>query len=469
MQTFLLLEFLFLFFVALLIVAVDADDALGGTGPDGDVNTPPAYIPIQKDKWAMQFNDAEPFTFENLNFFFNLEVSTWIQPGQAHLELYTSPECKDGGPSGLPGSGSLQTLGFENQHSIIDVVDPVSIPWTDTANFQKDGKAISVPIRLNKEIANNAEVYETYVDSAGLSQARAQFCARISLRTLDPVNPMEANFMEHLITLDFLFSPIGFTLITGASVIAADKTNAADRNDENPYDACCGGGIEGYLCDPTDGTPVDPTTTIFKQGELIHACVKPIQQALDDGVVMSSIKEFTWTRDSVDTNGEAADLSQTAIANRAEATNALSFYSPTDCWRQPYCTFNTFLASPFFFDGSVMISGTGSANMIYLGGTVEGAYNRERELVELPVTFTIRKHTNQLTNKNGRVLSAAEQQERRTQDDASNEGAFDLQVQLEGTTAQVFGQASSGGSDVSSMKTVMMLLTSCAGLLLLRS
>jgi len=471
-----LFELLFLLFFSIVIVDVvvvvtaEQDDttAPDASAPAPDVDAP--YIPIQKDKWAMDFSQ-ERMTYEDLNFMFDFDVSSWIQPGQVHLELYKSPECKDGGPSGLPGSGTLQVLGFENQPFIIDVVDPVSIPWTDTANFKKDGKTVTVPIRLNSEIANNADVYTVYVDEDGKTQARAEFCARISLRTLDPLYPTEANFMEHIITLDFKFSPLGFQLIQGASIAAADLTKAAGRNDENPY-AALGGGMEGYLCNPVDGSLVDATTTIFRQGELIHACVKPIQQAIDDGVVMSSIKEFTWTRESTDQNGNnASPMSQNAISNREEAANALSFYSATDCWRQPYCTFNTFFASPFFFDGNVVISGTGSANMIYLGGTVEGAYNgRNRELnehererereVTVQVSFGM-KNKNGVSNKEEQ--QDQEQQQRRTQDDASNEGPFNLQVKLEGTEElSSFGNSSGAGTSsyTSSMKMSMLMVLS---------
>jgi hypothetical protein len=350
-----------------------------------------------KDKWSIF--DPPIWTYADLDFFIEIQVSNYIIPGQANVEIYSYDTCKDDGPSGLPGSGTLQTIGFvNNPQPDIDYtgVDNVSVLYSDPA-FNVIGKTIKIPISMDSAtIGTNNDVYSTYEDENGNTQGQMKFCVRYSLRTLNPIDPVEMNFREVLVTLDVKLSPNEFALITNADVIFKE----ADQFQENDLDSVFDGivfDLDGYICNPIDGTPLD-SSVVKIQGELIDICVKPTAVDRAKGIVMQSINSFTWTRN----NGQIS-------------SNGLTSYNASACILSEYCSFNTFLSSPFYFDGQGIVGGSGTASMVFQGNGNNGRQLRSRNL-EVHFNMNAAKRSLQDDNNNNN----------------NGDGLFDLQVNIAG-------------------------------------
>jgi hypothetical protein len=363
-----------------------------------------------KDKWSIF--DPPIWTYADLDFFIEIQVSNYIIPGQANVEIYSYDTCKDDGPSGLPGSGTLQTIGFvNNPQPDIDYtgVDNVSVLYSDPA-FNVIGKTIKIPISMDSAtIGTNNDVYSTYEDENGNTQGQMKFCVRYSLRTLNPIDPVEMNFREVLVTLDVKLSPNEFALITNADVIFKE----ADQFQENDLDSVFDGivfDLDGYICNPIDGTPLD-SSVVKIQGELIDICVKPTAVDRAKGIVMRSINSFTWTR-----NDASETRTQIAIENNGQiSSNGLTSYNASACILSEYCSFNTFLSSPFYFNGQGIVGGSGTASMVFQGNGNNGRQLRSRNL-EVHFNMNAAKRSLQDDNNNNN----------------NGDGLFDLQVNIAG-------------------------------------
>merc|ERR1711884_1018643 len=66
----------------------------------------------------------------------------------------------------------------------------------------------------------------------------------------------------------------------------------------------------------------DDRRTAFVQGEIVGVCVKPDQNGINDGVLMSSIDSFLWKRDD-DGNGSNV-ITQTAVESLDGSVHPLS-------------------------------------------------------------------------------------------------------------------------------------------------
>jgi hypothetical protein len=368
------------------------------------------------------------------------------------IEIYSYDTCKDNGPSGLPGSGTLQTIGFMNPQPDIDYSDwgdgdtdtITSVLYSDS-NFDVIGKTIKIPIALDsKTIGTNSDVYSTYEDTAGKTQGKMEFCVRYSLRTLNPNDPAEMNFREVLVTLDVILSPNSFTLNGAVVVDTADVNTVNDLPDKYDgvfFNLIC------YLCNPVTGNELIVGDNIITnvQGELIDICVKPTVEDRADGIVMNNIESFTWTRNDVSTI-----RTQIAVENGQPSTNGLSSYIPENCPFSEYCTFNTFLSSPFYFDGQGIVGGSGTATLTFEGSASPNAGRRQRQR-RMDVKFNIMDNNNSNmddndTNTNSNAKRSLQDNNNNNNNNNNGGGLFDLQVNIAGMDFNTNGQQAAAAS-----------------------
>ncbi len=95
-------------------------------------------------------------------------------------------------------------------------------------------------------------------------------------------------------------------------------------------------------------------SVFFKQGSLISVCVRPVNEAYAEGIVMDQISDFTWER----SNGTPLPVLQIAVVNGQPADNMLS-YAPS-CDNADYCRLSSMLIADFYISGGTA-TGFGSA------------------------------------------------------------------------------------------------------------
>lgn len=172
---------------------------------------------------------------------------------------------------------------------IKDVVANVYTPGTATLSFYFDVKALS----QNNEVV----IYD------GDEAATMEICVRFMLMTED--QNTEVNFIESLIKMTFDLTA-GFRL---EAFNVSPKLLEVTRG-EKSY------GADAFLCNPDTGEIYE--SNIFTQGNIISVCVKPNQEAIDDGLFLKSIDSFSWTREAV---------SQLAIVDGSQADDGLTLYT----------------------------------------------------------------------------------------------------------------------------------------------
>jgi hypothetical protein len=116
--------------------------------------------------------------------------------------------------------------------------------------------------------------------------------------------------------------------------------------------------VRGYEC---TGTPnkFDALTDAEKsrprnQGEIIHVCVTPEEEAKTDGIFMRSVDEFTFTCGDT--------IRQSAIEENKAGGNLLTTNTPADCKGAEVCRFSTILFAQFYATPGT-VAGQGTASM----------------------------------------------------------------------------------------------------------
>jgi hypothetical protein len=197
---------------------------------------------------------------------------------------------------------------------------------------------------------------ETTIDNQLTAQVR--FCVRFGLWTtpLGVTTPVEVNFIETLITL--------VVDLTDGFEIGAIDVEAKDRlvrTANQTYE------VRGYECSLTSELPLSQgeQERARNQGEIIHVCVTPKDEATQDGIFMRSIDDFAFTRDD--------GTRQVAIQDGAEAGNLLTSYNAATCTGAQFCRFSTILFAQFYATAGA-VGGEGVASMQFGGspGTVSG-------------------------------------------------------------------------------------------------
>jgi hypothetical protein len=280
-----------------------------------------------EEKWAIGENPT--FTYDSLDFTLTFAMTDFILAGQAKYTMYTK-QCKEGGTvlgsnSGLTG----QALDDTNNLARVDTV---------TMNQQA-----TISISVNPAtITSNTAVYSES-DKPGDVTAKVVFCVRFGLWTDD--SSAEVNFLETVITLDVDLSN-GFEIAS----IAVQPKDKLVRTAAQAYL------VEGYVC--TDEEIQGDLAAIRNQGAQIRVCVRPDEEARNDGIYMRRIDSFEWKRDS------PAPITQAAVVNGAAASNTLTdlFCAPGEL----VCNFVSILFASFYATPGA-VTGSGVASMQFGG------------------------------------------------------------------------------------------------------
>jgi len=362
-----------------------------------------------EEKWAIGENPA--FTYDSLDFTLTFAITDFIIPGQAKYTMYTQ-ECKEGGTelgigSGLTGSDLEDTTNDAR-------VETVTLDQSATIKISVDPTSIST----------NAQIY-TESDKPEDVTAKVVFCVRFGLYTDGFAE--EVNFLETVITLDVDLSS-GFEIAS----IAVQPKDKLVRTAAQAYL------VEGYVC--TDEEIQGDLAAIRNQGAQIRVCVRPDEEARNDGIYMRRIDSFEWKRDS------PAPITQAAVENGVAASNTL-----TDLFCVPgelVCNFVSILFASFYATPGA-VTGSGVASMQFGG---------DNTYIDMADGYQYKADGTKLS---GAEFFKMRRNLRQLQDDAevAATSEFDLSFDVDqGTTA--FDDTNSGASSIG---TMAMSLVAVAG------
>jgi len=202
-------------------------------------------------------------------------------------------------------------------------------------------------------MAQNPDLYtETNSETEGKG-AIMVFCVRFGLFTTGGDDGLEVDFLETVITLN-IDHQAGFE-VPALNVARKDKIQATATQTYT---------VEAKLCTGKGTTFAEKTTApddnTFNQGEAITVCVYPGAEAMQDGLTMESILDFTWSRDD-----DVTTLDQLAIVgSSAENDMGLTLYD--NCVSGDVCIFSTILLAQYYVEiGNV--DGSGQATLAFPG------------------------------------------------------------------------------------------------------
>lgn len=284
---------------------------------------------------AEKWNITGPvnFTYDRLEFSLTYEVSDFILDGMIAEQAYDE-DCAEGGK--IVGNGSLVTE---------------VIPDTSVIAGNGDGvREIQVNVTIDPTLIAQSPLYsEESIDNQMIATVR--FCHRFMLYTLSET-PIEVNFRETLVTLTIDLTD-GFAI---GALNVRDKDKLIQTANQ-AYE------VEGYQCDYSNEPLSELDLALSRnQGSIIRVCVRPNDEARNNGIFMRSIDSFVFERNY---GGSIGMVSQVAIENKEPADNLLTilYCEPGD----RICVFETILMATFFrLPGSV--EGSGLASMQFGDG-----------------------------------------------------------------------------------------------------
>ena len=363
-----------------------------------------------EEKWAI--GDNPTFTYDSLDFSLTFPITDFIVQGQAQYELYTSG-CKEegtvlGAGSGITGDPLIDTANTVSEST-------VTMDEAATINMSVDPTTIS----------GNADLYSEDT-TIGAVTAQVVFCVRFGLYA----GPEEVNFLETVITLDIDLSD-GFQI----GSIDVEPRDKLVRTAAQAYE------VEGYVCTDEE-LPADPAL-IRNQGAQIRVCVRPDQEARDDGIYMRRIESFTWSR-----NDGANPITQVAVEDALPASNTLTdlFCAPGEL----VCNFVSILFASFYATPGE-VTGAGVASMQFGGDNTyidlnDGLGGRQYNADNSLVTEFFKRRNLRSLQEEGEEAAAAE---------------FDLSFDVDQGTLPTFADSNSGASSVGTM--AMALIVAAAG------
>lgn len=313
------------------------------------------------DKWSIAEPAYEWTASANL-IELDYDVSTLMTDDNAVVKIYDG-DCGVG--------GNEIAAGFT------PVVTGLDGPVLSGTQFLVDGKTAELDLTLAlDQLAQNGDLYSEATDGDGAKSAVIVFCIRFGLYTTG-TSPLEVNFLENVITLNIDLTS-GFE-VAAFNVEPKDKIEAtATQTYTVDAKLCVGTGADFAA---VTAAPADET---FNQGEGITVCVYPGAEAQQDGLVMDSILDFTWTRDDDDVT-----LDQLAIVSSAAETNiGLTEYD--GCSSGYVCVFSTILLAQYYVSlGNV--DGSGQATLAFPNAAVrrlgESSDSKRKLQEEAPPTL----------------------------------------------------------------------------------
>jgi hypothetical protein len=294
---------------------------------------------------AQKWNLTEPTsTFDANTFSLMFPVTNFIVNGQAKYSLWTSPDCQSDGGTSLDTSTIFSAKALVPNAALINGTQDNSGVFSGRVaqiNITFDPQEISSAAAIadgiySQEVVNNQQT------------ATIKFCVRFGLWTTTAMNvqtPVEVNFLETLLTLTVDLTD-GFQI----GAVATEPKDRLVRTANQAYE------VNGYECSATSTDRLTQTerTRRRNQGEIIHVCVTPEEEAQTDGIFMRSIDDFAWTR--------GADIRQAAIEANREAGNLLTSYDYAACEGSLVCKFSTILFAQFYATAGP-VNGEGVASM----------------------------------------------------------------------------------------------------------
>mmetsp|Transcript_118455 Transcript_118455/g.177017 ORF Transcript_118455/g.177017 Transcript_118455/m.177017 type:complete len:380 (-) Transcript_118455:60-1199(-) len=284
---------------------------------------------------AEKWNVTDPeFSYSSLGFTLEFIVSDFILDDMISHQIFDY-NCAEGG-NAIPNTVLNPSLQAED------------IPVGEGDNPRR----VNATIVINPETVSDSIIYTENV-SGGQVTAQVRYCHRFMLTTKG-ASPIEVNFRETLITLNIDLTD-GFE-IGEISVAARDQLiETANQVYE----------VEGYQCN-FQNVPLTPAQRLISrsQGSIIRVCVRPDQNARDQGVYMRRIESFTWARDF---GGAIGSVTQEAIVDTRPAANQLTIlYCESG---NEICAFESILMA-FFYRNSGSVQGTGVASMQFGSTTI---------------------------------------------------------------------------------------------------
>jgi len=306
---------------------------------------------------AEKWNLTDPtFAYDSNTFNLTFPVTDFIGTGMANFSLWTAPGCQSDGGTSLTGDDV-----WSSAPRLVENSDLATGTSTDSGSFT--GRNATIVAAFDPQKVSTSVIYND-TSVTGQASAEIRFCMRFGLWTttaMGVTTPVEVNFLETLVTLTVDLTD-GFEI--GAINVA--PKNRLVRTANQAYE------VRGYECnannfDELTGTAKDRPRN---QGEIIHVCVTPEQEAITDGIFMRSVDEFAFTRGTT--------IRQSAVEANKAAGNLLTTYTPADCEGALVCRFSTILFAQFYATPG-QVSGLGTASMQF-GGTARRQLRSERDL-----------------------------------------------------------------------------------------
>ena len=287
--------------------------------------TEPRKLASLAEKWAISDNPA--FEYTSLAFDLDFTVSDFVLDEMATYQMFDR-NCAEGGNT-LSNSALISTMTPDN-----------------TPNGVGDNnRTMNVHVNIDSNvIATDSNVYrEEMVNNQVVGII--DFCLRFSLWTTT-ASPIEVNFREVIVTLTVDLTD-GFSIGT-LTVAPKDKII---RTANQVYE------VEAYQCNFANVALSEwELLQTRNQGSLVRVCVRPNEEARNDGIYMRSIDDFIFERDY---GGWIGLNQQIAIKDGKEADNLLTVLYCTS--GDAVCAFDTILMAIFYrLPGSVQGSGVAS-------------------------------------------------------------------------------------------------------------
>jgi len=267
----------------------------------------------------------------------------------------------------------------EATYGQIGILDSTENPITDEFVMDSLAYGVASPDALEfkfttvpKNMAKNNKITGLTVND----KSDMKFCVRIGLIAVDDSDSTknnEINFQETEVTLSVTMSG-GFDITSFAVAPKAKTSDAAAQTYQ----------VNAKLCDDAQQAPKDGGGK-FNQGAAIRVCITPDDKAIVDGVVMTTVDSFKWTRtysDDAVTGAVSPTVQDAVVINEGVSTlsnDGLSLYGDADKANaeQPQIVITSVLFAKFYeTDGTV--SADGSATMAFPTGPAAAAGTARR-------------------------------------------------------------------------------------------
>ena len=296
---------------------------------------------------AEKWNLTDPtFAYDSNTFSLTFAVTDFINSGMANYSLWTAPDCQSDGGTSLDTSDIWSTTPSLVENANLAAANVFGTGGTQLDSGVFNGREATINAAFDPQTISQSDIYtEQVIDNQVVAEIR--FCIRFGLwTTTDMVTtPVEVNFLETLVTLTVDLTD-GFEI----GAIEVEPKDRLVRTANQAYE------VRGYECTADSFDPLSEAQRLLprNQGEIIHVCVTPEDEARTDGIFMRSVDDFAFTR--------GLDIRQAAIEGNREAGNLLTTYDFAACEGTLVCRFSTILFAQFYATPGT-VTGEGVASM----------------------------------------------------------------------------------------------------------